>query len=97
MAATPELPRLPGGLADKSLHAITFTVLSPLAAIAWPKVRLLGLAVLLSGFGGLIEGVQAIPALHRDAELLDWLADVAAIGLGLAIVLLVRMNGARSQ
>ena len=32
----------------------------------------------MAAFGGLIELVQMVPDLHRDAEWLDWAADVAA-------------------
>jgi len=34
----------------------------------------------------LIEVVQAIPALHRDSDVLDWLADTAACGVVLLLV-----------
>jgi hypothetical protein len=47
----------------------------------------------LSLFGAFIEVVQAIPALHRDSDVLDWLADTAAAG---AILLLVRLRRART-
>ncbi len=40
----------------------------------------------LSLFGALIEVVQAIPALHRDSDVLDWLADTVAVVVVLLIV-----------
>jgi VanZ family protein len=49
----------------------------------------------LSAFGALIELIQLIPALHRDAELMDWAADTAAAGAVLLIVAIVRARSAR--
>jgi VanZ family protein len=48
---------------------------------------LLKLLVGLSLFGAFIEVVQAIPALHRDSDVKDWIADTIAAG---AVLLLVR-------
>jgi hypothetical protein len=44
-------------------------------------MRLLGI---LSAFGAIIEVLQAIPALNRDSDPIDWLADTAAAALVLA-------------
>jgi len=41
----------------------------------------------LSLVGAVIEVIQAIPALHRDSDVLDWLAVTIAVG---SILLLVR-------
>jgi len=35
----------------------------------------------LSLFGAFIELVQAIPVLHRDSDVLDWVADTVAASL----------------
>ena len=40
----------------------------------------------LAAFGAAIELFQALPALHRDAEVLDWLADMAAAAVALGLV-----------
>ena len=77
MATLPHPPPL-ATASDKVNHVIAFFVLTALHKLAYRDfgfwVRLLVMAVL----GGLIELVQMVPALHRDAEWLDWAADVAA-------------------
>jgi hypothetical protein len=40
----------------------------------------------LSLFGALIELCQAIPALNRDSDPIDWIADTLACGLVLLLV-----------
>ena len=78
MAALPNPIEVPGAPSDKVQHILAFLTLAILARWGYPAVRkrwlLLGLAVL----GAAIELVQAIPALNRDADPLDWVADVAA-------------------
>jgi len=64
-----------------------------LGSFAYPLTALLSLLVRLSLFGAAIEVVQAIPSLHRDSDILDWLADTAAVAV---VLLIVRMWRARS-
>jgi hypothetical protein len=71
---------------DKLQHMSAFGFLIVMAGFAWPRLRWMWLVLALAGFGALIEGLQAIPIVHRDADLRDWLADVAAIGLGLVAI-----------
>ncbi|WP_077512360.1 hypothetical protein [Sphingomonas sp. LM7] len=85
MAVLPHPPQLPGEPTDKIQHVLAFTVLTALACAAWPAASRLRLLLALSGFGALIELVQAIPALHRSADWRDWLADTGAILAVLAI------------
>jgi VanZ family protein len=86
MAVLPHPPRIPGEPNDKIQHIAAFVTLGLLGAWAYPRTPLLQLLVRLSLFGALIELIQAIPALHRDSDPLDWLADTvaAAIVLGIA-------------
>ena len=86
MAVLPHPPRLPGDPSDKVQHIIAFATLGLLGALAYPAVQLLVLVVSLALFGGLIELVQAIPVLHRDSSLIDWIADMVASGSVLLIV-----------
>lgn len=74
---------------DKAQHFLAFYVLAFLAAAAYPRSGLLRIGAALSAFGALIEFVQMIPALHRDAEFFDWLADTVAVLAALAPVSLV--------
>ncbi|HKX91573.1 MAG TPA: hypothetical protein VJM15_04010 [Sphingomicrobium sp.] len=86
MAALPHPPDLPGHPSDKVQHIIAFAALGALGAWAYPAARFLRIAAGLSLFGAAIELVQAIPALNRDSDLLDWLADTAAAALALLLV-----------
>ena len=85
MAILPQSPHLPGMPSDKLQHIMAFTVMTGLACLAYPdlpKLRLLGLMIAL---GAGIELAQAIPALHRDSELLDLVADSAASAVTLPV------------
>ena len=92
MAIVPHPPQLPGEPNDKVQHIVAFATLALLGSFAYPKAALTRLLVGLSVFGALIEVVQAIPALHRDSDVLDWLADTAAV---MVVLLIVRWWRAR--
>lgn len=79
MALLPQPPALPGNLGDKAQHVLAFASLTALAALAYRQASNLFLFGSLSLFGAGIELAQAIPALRRDADVRDWLADSAAI------------------
>ena len=64
---------------DKAEHFLAFYVLTSLAVVAFPRGRLIMIAIVLSAFGGLIELVQALPIVHRDAAWGDWVADTVAV------------------
>ncbi len=84
MAILPHPPEVPGSPSDKVQHIVAFATLGLLGGWAYRERSRLHLALNLSLFGAFIEVVQAIPALHRDSDVLDWLADTVAV----AIVLL---------
>ena len=75
---------------DKAEHFLAFYVLAVLGAMALPKRTLFVIGLGLSAFGALIEIVQAIPALQRDASFWDWVADTLAIAAALVPSVLVR-------
>ncbi|MGE3746065.1 MAG: hypothetical protein AB7G25_10240, partial [Sphingomonadaceae bacterium] len=56
----------------------------------YPRARPLRVAERLSFVGALIEVLQSIPALHRDCQIMDWVADTAAILITLAVVTVFR-------
>jgi hypothetical protein len=85
MAVLPHPPQLPGAPADKFQHILAFVTLTGLAVAGWPAAARLRLLLALSGFGVLIELVQAIPALHRSPDWRDWVADTGAILAVLAL------------
>ena len=74
---------------DKAEHFIAFYALTGLAAAAFPRRNLLVIALLLSGFGALIEFVQGLDIVRRDRDFWDWVADSLAIAAALAPMLLV--------
>ena len=86
MALLPKPPEIPGEPGDKIQHMMAFFTLGTLAAAGWRDRALLNLFGWLAGFGAAIEVFQMIPALHRDAELLDWIADMAAAALALGVM-----------
>ena len=86
MAVVPQPPEVPGEPSDKVQHIIAFATLALLGTFAYPRTLLLKLLAGLSLFGAFIEVVQAIPALHRDSDVLDWLADTAAVVVVLVLV-----------
>ena len=86
MASLPEPPPLPGSPNNKIQHIIAFVTLTRLAAFVYPPARLTTIFLVLAGFGGAIELVQASPALLRQSSPLDWLADASATCVTLAVI-----------
>ena len=80
MALLPKPPNLPiDQFGDKFAHMLAFAVLAGVANLGWRSIKAWRIVLWLSAFGALIEVLQLIPALHRDSDLRDWLADTAAI------------------
>jgi VanZ family protein len=90
MAVLPHPPEVPGEPNDKVEHIIAFAILAALGSFAYPRTGLWRLLAGLSLFGALIEIVQAIPALQRDSDVWDWVADTAAVAVVLTLVWLWR-------
>jgi len=95
MALLPQPPDLLSSPSDKIQHVLAFFTLGVLAAAGWRAARWLTLFAGLAAFGGAIEVLQTIPALHRHGEPIDWLADMvaAAAAIGLTRLTLPRMDG----
>jgi hypothetical protein len=89
MAVLPHPPEIIEA-SDKLQHMAAFGTLTLLAAAAYPGTELLRVAERLTLVGAVIEVVQSIPSLHRDCDIKDLLADVAAIASAMIIVLLYR-------
>lgn len=81
------LPHPPDPLpvSDKAKHMAAFGTLTLLALLGWPAMPRLRIAERLSFVGALIEVFQSIPALGRDCDVMDWLADTYVI-LGVVLV-----------
>ena len=65
---------LPGDPPDKVLHIVAFLVLTVLAIGAYPRTPRIAQSLGLFGFGALIELLQMVPMLNREAQLMDWVA-----------------------
>jgi VanZ family protein len=80
MALLPHPPALPiDALGDKFEHSLAFATLTLLGTFAFPAMPRWRLAERLSFLGALIEVVQSVPALHRDCDIRDWIADTLAV------------------
>ena len=90
MALIPAPPDL--GVGDKWQHMTAFGTLTILYAAAFPRASLLRIGERLSFLGALIEVFQSIPALHRDCDVMDWVADTFII---VVVVLVVRIARGR--
>jgi VanZ family protein len=86
MAVLPHPPQIPGEPNDKLQHITAFATLALLGSFAYPATALVQLLVRLSLFGAAIEIFQAIPVLHRDSDVWDWIADTIAVAVVLLIV-----------
>jgi hypothetical protein len=75
---------------DKAQHFLAFYALMLLALGAFPRLNPLLIAAALSGFGALIEFVQGLAFVHRDRDVLDWLADTLALAAVLAPLYVAR-------
>lgn len=97
MALLPKPPELPGEPGDKIQHMLAFFTLGTLAAAGW---RGRGAGWLLAGlavFGAAIEVFQMVPALHRDAEFVDWVADMGAAAIAIGLARLVVWGASRAS
>lgn len=85
LALLPHPPEL-HQLGDKAQHMLAFGTLALLGAFAFPRFSKMHLAERLSFLGALVEVLQAIPALHRDCDIRDWIADTIAVAAVLAVL-----------
>jgi len=87
MALLSHPPRMPlDRFGDKFEHMLAFALLTVVGLLGWPATAAWRIALRLSVFGAMIEVLQAIPFLHRDSDVRDWLADSLAIGLACLLV-----------
>lgn len=93
MALLPHPPTAQIEVGDKYQHMLAFGTLTILAAGGFPNAPLARIAERLSFLGAMIEVVQSIPALHRDCDILDWVADTGVVIALIAVVWLWRRRG----
>ena len=68
---------------DKLNHGLAFFTLSVMARLLWTRTHAAILFILLMLFGGGIEILQLVMGFGREADWMDFLADIAAIALGM--------------
>ena len=71
-----------GGQWDKLNHAMAFLILTVLAGCGWARLSVLRTAGIMLAAGVAIELIQGLPAIGRDADVLDVVADMTGFGLG---------------
>ncbi|MEH3104336.1 MAG: hypothetical protein PGN12_10560 [Sphingomonas phyllosphaerae] len=74
---------------DKWQHMAAFGTLTLLSVLAFPTSSLLRIGERLSFLGAMIEVLQSIPSLHRDCDIMDWVADTTII---VAVLIVVRIG-----
>ena len=89
MALLPHPPKVPID-SDKYQHMLAFGTLTILSVLAFPQTPLLRIGERLSFLGAMIEVVQSLPVLHRDCDIMDWVADTAVISGMLVVVAISR-------
>lgn len=87
MALLPHPPKVPID-SDKYQHMLAFGTLTILSVLAFPQTPLLRIGERLSFLGAMIEVVQSIPVLHRDCDIMDWVADTA-VTIGMLVVVAI--------
>lgn len=87
MALLPHPPKVPID-SDKYQHMLAFGTLTILSVLAFQQTPLLRIGERLSFLGAMIEVVQSIPVLHRDCDIMDWVADTAVI-IGMLVVVAI--------
>ena len=94
LALLPHPPHLPE-FGDKAQHMLAFGTLALLGSFAFPHEPKARLGERLSFLGALVEVLQSIPALHRDCDIRDWIADTIAIVAVLGMLHLLRLPRGR--
>lgn len=94
MAVLPQPPEVIP-TSDKMNHVLAFLVLTALHKLAYRSVNMWKRLAVMALLGAGIEVAQMIPALHRDADWRDWVADMLAAGaasLAVAVLFPVRRS-----
>ena len=87
MAVLPQPLELPAS--DKVQHMVAFFTITALGCAGYRGLSRIKLTLAMVAFGGVIELVQLVPVLHRSSQWSDWLADILAVLLALAVAHLV--------
>lgn len=85
-----------GGLPwDKANHALAYLTLTVFTRLGWPTLRVAALLALMLVSGIVIEVVQGLPAIGRDADAMDIVADGFGAAAGLLFLAVLRRRDRR--
>lgn len=87
LATTPLDYPVPSSINDKLNHGIAFVTLTLLLRLAHQRLERVWQVVSLAAYGLLIEVIQHFLP-WRDFSLLDWLADLTGIAIGLLLIMM---------
>jgi len=96
LALLPHPPSPLGTMWDKYQHMLAFGSLTLLAAFAFPAAPLPLIGERLSFLGAMIEVAQAMPVIHRDCDIFDWIADTAAVVIVMLVIHFVMRQSTRA-
>lgn len=80
---------------DKANHAMAFLALTVVAGLGWPGLSRIQLILIMLAAGVAIELAQGLPAIGRDADVLDVVADGVGVAVGLAVLAGMRRRARR--
>lgn len=71
---------------DKANHAVAFLTWTLLAGCGWPRAGVARIAAVMLGLGIAIELIQWLPAIGRDADVWDVVADMVGFAMGWGVL-----------
>ncbi|RZJ31378.1 MAG: hypothetical protein EON85_03420 [Brevundimonas sp.] len=77
---------------DKANHAMAFLTWTVLAGCGWPRAGILRVALVMLGLGTAVELIQGLPAVGRDADVWDVVADMTGFLMGWGLLALPRVR-----
>ncbi|RYD86399.1 MAG: hypothetical protein EOP61_37675, partial [Sphingomonadales bacterium] len=75
---------------DKANHAVAFLTWTILAGCGWPRAGVWRIAAVMLALGTAIELIQGLPAVGRDADVWDVVADMTGFAMGWLALAAVR-------
>ena len=72
---------------DKADHFSAFFAITTAGVVAFPRVRLVWIALVASAAGAAIELIQGLSWVGRDCDVWDWVAENAAIAAVIGLVI----------
>ena len=80
---------------DKANHAVAFLTWTLLAGCGWPRAGVARIAAVMLGLGIAIELIQWLPAIGRDADVWDVVADMTGFLAGWGLLTAATAFGRR--